>query len=64
VPEGCLQVWAYGATETRACRPSEGQYGEALLWVAAQGLYMEAGDGFYYGAARGVDMAEFDKVVG
>ena len=64
MPQGRLEIWASGATETRASRPFEGQYGEALLRVAAQGLDMEAGDGFYHGATRGIDMAEFDKVVG
>ena len=58
VPEGRLDVGAAGAREAFASRASDGQDGEALLGVAAQGLDVQAGDGLDGGAARGIEVAE------
>jgi hypothetical protein len=64
VPERCLKIGSSGAHEAVARRTSNSQDCETFLRVAAQGLDMQTGDGLDDGAARGVKVAELDKVVG
>ncbi len=64
VPEGRLDVGPAGTRETLASRAPDGQGGEALAGVAAEGLDMQAGDGIDGGATRGIEVSEVDEVVG
>ncbi len=64
VPEGRLDVRTAGACKVFASRPSDGQDGQALLNVAAEGLNMHTGDGLDGGPPCGIQVSECDEVIG
>jgi hypothetical protein len=64
VPEGCLNVSAADPRKRFASRPSDGQDGQAIAGLAAQGLDVQTGDGLDSGAARSIEISKVDEVVG
>jgi hypothetical protein len=61
--EGRLDVWATGTHQGFASRSSNRKDGKAPPGVA-EGLNMKPGDGLNSGAAWGIQVAKFDKVLG
>ena len=57
-----LEVRAAGEREILARRAFDGQDGEALAGVAAQGLDVQVGDGLDGRAARGIEVAQVDEM--